>query len=412
LVLFAYPVALLLAMTTVISWPQPQAPRWRRLASGALLASVSFFRHDLLVYSLVLLTAIEGGHWLFRRTSFLTGSFRELTELVGALVTTLSIFWIPVLVTSGASATLHDLVLDQARLIQPARVLPIPRLLEWLDLGGLQMQVPGIFASKLRMCLVLAIGTAASAALALAWRVARESAAISNRTRLLALSTVFLLGTLPQGLQRTDYEHVAFGVPIVLATLGFIGGRRIAAPALLLALLPWFAGAPEFARLSTLQDIWHNRSDSRFILQDRRETVAFVRRATDENEPIFVGCDSHVRMTANSVDIYYFAKRPGATRYMQFDPGTVTTAAKQQQMIAELRRSNPRILLRESSCYGYEPNASEIPGAAVLDDYLAANYRPTGRAGAFAIWQRNDVPGAADQIRRSRAAGFKSVRQP
>jgi hypothetical protein len=392
LVLFAYPVAVLLALCTVISWPRGRAPRWRRFMSGALMASVSYFRHDMLVYAMMPIVAIECGSWLARRKSFFTDSLRELAEVAGALAATLALFWVPVFATSGVSAMLHDLVLDQARLIQPYRVLPIPNLLEPMELGRLQMRVPGIFASSLRLGIVLAIGASVLAALLLVRNAVRESTAISHSTRLLALGTAFLFATLPQAFQRTDYWHVAYGVPIVLAMLAYIGGQRVAAPVLVLALLPWFANTPYFIRSGELHGIWKDRSDERFMTPERRELVAFLQKATAPDEPIFVGCESHVRMIANSVDLYYFAKRPGATRWMQFDPGTVTSASGQRKMIAELKRNDTRVLLREGICYVPEPNASVNEGSSLLDTYLAANYRPIGHIGGFSLWKRNDVP--------------------
>ncbi|MEY4577497.1 MAG: hypothetical protein RL701_2200, partial [Pseudomonadota bacterium] len=93
----------------------------------------------------------------------------------------------------------------------------------------------------------------------------------------------------------------------------------------------------------------------------------------------------------NPLDVYYWAPRKGATRYMQFDPGTVTSPDGQQEMIADLERTRPRIALLKDGCAWFEPNASAIEGATLLDDYLHAHYDLTGQLGAFQLLRRRGL---------------------
>jgi hypothetical protein len=71
-------------------------------------------------------------------------------------------------------------------------------------------------------------------------------------------------------------------------------------------------------------------------------------------------------------------------------PGVVTTAAAQREMVAELRRARPRVLVRwldprtapESNRSGRER------GARLLDAYLDRTYAAPRRIGAFALSER------------------------
>jgi hypothetical protein len=80
-------------------------------------------------------------------------------------------------------------------------------------------------------------------------------------------------------------------------------------------------------------------------------------------------------------------KRPGATRYMQFDPGTVTSTEGQLEMVADLQRSRPHILVLDAGCSWYEPNDSRNEGATILDDFIALHYRPYRSVAGTALWR-------------------------
>lgn len=387
LTLLAYPIAVFLALVTALSWPAPGAPRVRRIASGALLAMTSYFRHDMFVYAAALLIALEGAWWYACKRSFFTGSARELREIVAATAATLVLLWVPVFIQSGFMRTVHDIVLDQAFRVQPGRVLPMPGWWDSSELWMWRTTVPSLFAERTRICLVFALaGTPIAAALVL-WRSIRDPE-VSRHTRLFALAAVFALATCPHVLQRTDYWHCAFGVPLIVAVT-LLALPRLTTLALVIAVLSWFAEGPTFARMDAVQDLWHRRDDSRFVTRDRKKIARFAQRKTAVGEPIFVGCLSHRRTLVSSVDIYFLARRPGATRYMQFDPGTVTSEEGQKEMIADLERTRPRVALLDPQCVWYEPNASQYDGATLLDDYLARHYRRRGNVGGFTILKRN-----------------------
>ena len=81
-----------------------------------------------------------------------------------------------------------------------------------------------------------------------------------------------------------------------------------------------------------------------------------------------------------------------ATRYVQFDPGTVTSEAGQAEMIEDLKRNRPRLAVLDPFCAFDEPNASRIPGATILDEYLARHYAYWRVVGGLAIWKLRHEP--------------------
>jgi hypothetical protein len=256
-----------------------------------------------------------------------------------------------------------------------------------VDVAALGLRLPALVATRVSVCLLLAGAGTMAAALALLARACRtEPRALDLRSA--ALLTAFAAATLPQALMRTGYGHVAVGLPLTVAALFGILGRRIGVPVLLLAGLATFAERPALAGLGDAWRFLRQRDDACFTSRQRMRLVRFLQDETGSQEPIFVGCTSHRRVLASYVDVYYLARRPGATRYMQFDPGTVTSAEGQSEMIADLERNRPRIALRHPKCAWDEPNASMAEGSGLLDAYLAAHYAPSGKVGGFDVWRR------------------------
>ena len=93
-------------------------------------------------------------------------------------------------------------------------------------------------------------------------------------------------------------------------------------------------------------------------------------------------------MLISPLDVYYWAQRVGATRYMQFDPGLVTSVDGQTEMIADLERTRPRVAALTPGCVWPEPNGSMHEGATLLDEYIAKHYELVGVIGGFQLWGR------------------------
>jgi hypothetical protein len=391
LTFLAYPLALLCGQAALLVWPSPSG-RGSRIASAMLLGLVSYFRHDVFVYWMAGMCAVEAASWALRRCSFFAESAAELGKLLATIAVTLAVLWLPVMIASGVHQPLRDLVLDQARRTMPGRVLPLPPLFEPLPIASLAIRLPAFLGEPTRLGIVLGLAGAGAGVLAVLHSLCAGPLA-RGRSRLLALVVIFALATLPQAWQRSDFWHVIFGVPATAAAL-VAASPWMARPLLMITLLTWFAYPPAFASMDAARRAWSERDDAHFITPPRRELVKFVRTQTRESESVYLGCASHRRTMWSPVDLLYLTRRRNATRYVQFDPGTVTSEAGQAEMIEDLKRSQPRLALLDPVCAYDEPNASRIPGATILDDYLAQHYQRWRDVGGLAIWKSRNGRGS------------------
>jgi hypothetical protein len=389
LVPYGYTFAVLLLLTTIATWPPPSAPRWQRVASGILVGCLSYLRHDLFVYVMVPWVAVEALWWIARKRSLFFGRPRELADFAIGGASTAVVLWLPIFLHADFSRVVHDLALDQVALVMPARTLPIPPLNVVRHLGALNLTLPDLLVDPFLLALLLtAIGIGAAVYAAI--RALRASGNLTSESRLATLVAVCAVATLPQALGRTDYWHVAFGLPLVLAAAFSMLGRRVAQLVALVALLPWFAQKVPFIGIEDAMRLWR-ADDTAFITKERSDVTQFVQSQTRRGEPIFVGCVSHRRIVMNALDVYYLAQRPGATRYMQFDPGLATTLKGQSEMVRDLKRTQPHLVLRSAFCLLEEPNASRFDGSGLLDDYLSATYELRDVVGSFQVWKRKAV---------------------
>jgi len=98
-------------------------------------------------------------------------------------------------------------------------------------------------------------------------------------------------------------------------------------------------------------------------------------------DPILVAPPRFDRVTVGDPLLYVLAQRTNPTRYDVMQPGVVTTAKVQREMIADLERARPALIVRwlDPRATVVEPNGSgRSSGVTLLDDWLAAHYgRPT-----------------------------------
>ena len=110
-------------------------------------------------------------------------------------------------------------------------------------------------------------------------------------------------------------------------------------------------------------------------------TVAYIRRAVPPGRPIFVANPRHDLVRVGNPLLYVLADRENPTRYDVMQPGVVTTAPVQREIVRDLRRSRTGLVVRWLSPVAAErePNgAGRSSGVRVLDRYLAAAYTPRG----------------------------------
>jgi hypothetical protein len=111
-------------------------------------------------------------------------------------------------------------------------------------------------------------------------------------------------------------------------------------------------------------------------------------RITRPGEPIFVTDPETDRVTAGDPLLYVITGHPNATGYDVMQPGVVTTAPVQTEIVGSLRRAHTRVVVRwlDPRAEQAEPNgSSRSSGVHILDDYLKAHYRPLARYGVYQV---------------------------
>jgi len=357
-----------------------------QFACGVAFGSVSCLRHDLFVYmtlagAVALALAFHGHRRPARRT--------VLAVLAGAAVPLLLV-WGPIVVQAGWWVA-DDLFITQVRHVQPARQLPLPAL--WGP-TLLPRWLIDPFASAVALTLVAPL-------LAFALVVGAGGLRLAGRW------TVGLLGglslaVLPQMLGRTDLEHAVFTIApgVTLATiLAQASARRWRSA----RLAPWLLTAvlvtpllPALYWRSLATPTWPTGGPPFYgmpVGDARRRLVEFIASKTRPGEPIYVGAYQHRLLVANEIDLYFFADRPSATRYMQFDPNLQTRADVQRTMIADLERHRTRLVVLTPCCWFEEPNESRLPGSDELDRYIRERYALVAQFGNYLVlWRRELLP--------------------
>jgi hypothetical protein len=370
--------------------------RARWALAGLAFGASGCFRHDLFVYltaALVVAAAIAA----WRRELVLPRAARWFAA--GTAVPLLAL-WLPTFLGAGVQHVTSDLFLDQVRYVMPARVLPLPSLLEAKPLGASGIALPACAVDLLAAGVLLALIAPLSGGLAL-------TSARYRRLPIVLLESLSL-AVLPQMLGRTDPQHTLYAVTpgiILLCGLSDAGiartasaPRRAAWTHAALYALP-LALAAAWLALAAREALWPVRAWPAPVsaaatlpryfplpsehLEERRAALAFIAAHTSAGDPIFVGLWSHRRAMGNDLDLYFLADRTGATRYMQFDPNVVTRPDVQEEMIAELERTKPRAGILTSLEIWYEPNQSNRLGSPLLDEYLHANYRLVETVGTY-----------------------------
>jgi hypothetical protein len=113
-----------------------------------------------------------------------------------------------------------------------------------------------------------------------------------------------------------------------------------------------------------------------------------VARLTRPGEPIYVANPRHDRVSAGDPLLYVILGHSNPTRYDVMQPGLVTTASVQRQIVDSLQRSHTSVVIRwlDPRAEAIEPNGSaRLSGVHILDRYLASSYRPYARYGVYQV---------------------------
>ena len=383
-------------------------------AAGLCTALAACFRHDLGLYTAVALSLgatfvlpLQGsGHAFFRSLTVYWGGILA----IGAPVTAFFFWKVPP----------HDLYENLVHI--PITIYPDVRRLPWAGLARVQKMLEDMgaaerpffpFITGLREFVVYVPFLITLPGLCIAarklWssRKGAEPADASLPFMLLA-SLLCLLMTL-KGAVRPTPRHLAqsivLAVPIGLMLLPHIqqakpAGKAILMCCLALACIPLAsAGAVGYVRMT---DALRNLGAPNNIAErcshpalprlrcamayqpdDRRNVMiaSFLQQRTQSGDPIFVGTGRHDKIYWNAVMLYFMADRPPATRWYELHPGVQTRAETQLEMIEEMRRTPPKVLVLDTAWdLAYENNLSSQPSNIhLLDNWLGECYEEKTR---------------------------------
>ena len=122
-------------------------------------------------------------------------------------------------------------------------------------------------------------------------------------------------------------------------------------------------------------------------------TAWYLARHSAPSDKVLVGLGQTDRIMINPMFLNYAANRLPGTHWSQFDPGLQNRLDIQQQMVAELKTSDVRWVVRDTSFDTVtEPNGSSWhSGVHLLDSYIDSHYRPIGRSEGVSVWLRKDM---------------------
>jgi hypothetical protein len=125
-------------------------------------------------------------------------------------------------------------------------------------------------------------------------------------------------------------------------------------------------------------------SDARAL----RKLIATVDSLTAPGAPVFVANPRFDLVRVGDPMLYIILGHPNPTRYDVMQPGVVTTAPVQREIIRSLRISRTRLVVRwlDPTADAAEPDgAGHSSGVHILDRYLAAHFRPYATYGVYEV---------------------------
>ena len=207
-------------------------------------------------------------------------------------------------------------------------------------------------------------------------------------------------------LARADAYHqvpLAAVLPVLLATgaaLERASGRRLGAIALAAVLALIALHGLDRKRIQVLDPpplatIAVDAADGIQAPTDEARALSaltsYVRARVPPDGPVFVANPRHDLVRVGNPLVYVLVDRPNPTRYDVMQPGVVTTAVVQREIVDDLERARPELVVRWVSPLAdeREPNgAGRSSRVRILDRYLARNYDPVRRFGEYRVERR------------------------
>jgi hypothetical protein len=361
-----FPIALALALGALLTFER------RPVLAGVLTGACAAWRIEFAVFAAAGIVLAQRPPW------------RYLAATTG----TAALLFAPVVIAAGLGRS-WDLLVDYPLTdFRDYQALPFP-----LDYDGpLNTGSIGGFLSDsaeplllFYLPLVLVIGLAGAA-----------FALVRRHNALTIATAVFTAGTVGYLLVRTDLFHTA---PLavmfaVLAAWALASRRGVLAVVVGVALAFLIVEGTDRRWLVLREDTVPVADGVRAPAAEAAEledTVRAIQRAVPPGEPIYVAPKRADQVTAGYPLLYVMADRPNPTRYDIAAPGVVTSAPVQREIVGDLERTKPRVVVRWESPLSAapEPNAAgRSSGVRLLDEYLARAYEPGPRYGTLRMLLR------------------------
>ncbi|HEX8102405.1 MAG TPA: hypothetical protein VF533_07330, partial [Solirubrobacteraceae bacterium] len=358
----------------------------RPLAAGVLAGLCALFRLEFAVCAAagIALALLLGG----RR--------RETGTFVAAAAGTAALLYAPVLALAGIGPAFDLLIRYPLTGFREYQHLPFP-----LDYDGpLNTGSPlGFLRDSAEPLLLFYLPLAT--VLGLAGAVAALAPSPARRRPLAVATAVAALGPVAYLLARTDLFHTA-AAAVMLAILA--AAAIAAAPRRALAVVP--ALALLYVTVQGLDRRWLALHEDTVelglpiaggvtadpaLVHELVPAAEAIRRAVPPGRPVYIAPRRSDLVTVGIPLLQVLAQRPNPTRYDVAQPGVVTTAPVQREIVADLERTRTPLVVRwtDPRSSAPEPNAGgRSSGVRILDAYLARRYRPAARFGSLRLLAR------------------------
>jgi hypothetical protein len=377
----ALPLGAWLAVAGAMAFPTGPGPNPTALALGlgAMVAAPRSVRGAGVLAGLAAVFRLEIGVACALGAALLAGAEpRPRLRVVAWAAGTAILGWLPFAIAAPGK------LLDQTAGflgIQGQQRLPFP-----LDPSGV-----GLDPNKLLELWLPAILVAGTVLWVTAMALRRPPARAYALAPLLAVGLAYLLG-------RTDEFHLvplAVALPLVAVaaaareTLMPLAAALLAVVALI-ALHGVERKAGQLVHRPPLAPVPGPAGDG--VRTNAREaaTLRRVLRAID-GRSIFVVPPRTDRVTVGDPLLYVLAAAENPTRYDVMQPGVVTTAKVQREIVRDLERARPAVLVRwlDPRTRPEDNRSGRTRGAQILDRYLARAYdTPPRRIGVYVLRER------------------------
>ncbi|MBR6976002.1 MAG: hypothetical protein IKH84_03775 [Ottowia sp.] len=385
------------------------------LAAGAVTGLAACFRHDMGAYTAVALTL--GTTFVLKTLQVGAG---DILKALGVYIAGLCAIAAPVAAFFLVNVPAHDLYENLVHI--PSAIYPDVRRLPWAGAAMLQKTLASMKSSTYPMHTLISgirefvvyvpflIGFPGLCISAFSvWQNRKSGKTQGSALPFMFLASLLCLLMTLKGTIRPSPHHLAqsivLAVPVGVLMLPLVKQAKVTGKLFLigclsLACIPLVAtdiggyngvraglknlgAANNFFKRCETPASPRLRCMMAYHPYDKRNVIAadFLRQRTPPDKPIYVGAGRHDKIFWNAVMMYFMAERPAATKWAELHPGVQTRAETQQQMIEEMRRTPPSILmLDEAWDRVYENNlSSKSSGVHILDKWLGKCYVEAAR---------------------------------